>query len=125
MAITITDLSNPAAAKIFTDTDSDATSENDANSGAATVFVVDIDNTANTSAASYTKLYNAAAPTVGTTDPDIVLLAPSSTRISYVLGSPGQGTNLGTALSFATVTTGGTSGTTSPTNDVAVRIFAT
>ena len=102
------------------DSDCDATAENDVRSGAATVFYVFIDNTANT-AISYFKAWNNAAPTVGTTAPDMVLPCPASARITYWFGGEGMAT-FATALSIACVTTAGTAGTTSPTNDVTVRI---
>lgn len=122
MGVTVTPLSNPLGTKLVKDLDSDATGENDVLAGACTVYIVDIDNTAN-AAVSYTKLYDAAAPTIGTTVPDIVLRVPSSKRRSFVIGAPADGQPF-TNLSFATVTAGGTAGTTSPTSDVIVQIMA-
>lgn len=118
MAVTTTPLSNPVASALVIDTDADATSENDVRSGASTVYLVDIDNASN-SAVTYIKFYNAASPTVGTTAPDMILIAAASTRVVYSIP---QGHSFGTALSFAGLTTGGTAGTTSPTSNVTVRI---
>lgn len=120
MAVTTTPLSNPIGANIVKDADSDATSENDVRSGATTVFIVDVDNTAN-AAATYTKLYDSASPTVGTTAPDYIVKTPASVRRSFVLGL--EGCAFATGLSFASVTAGGTAGTTGPTSDVIVRIL--
>lgn len=120
MAVTTTPLSNPVGANIVLDTDSDATGENDVRSGATTIFIVDVDNTL-VGAVTYTKLYNALAPTIGTTAPDVILRTPASVRRVFVLGL--EGVNFPTGLSFASVTAAGTAGTTSPTADVTVRIL--
>ena len=84
------------------------------------LYAAELDNTA-VAAASYFKLYNAAAGgvTVGTTVPDWVIMVPASTKITLVLPS---GITFGTAISAATVTAGGTSGTTSPTGNFAVKL---
>jgi len=120
MAVTVTPTSSPLAAGIVVDTDSDATGENDVRSGATTVYIVDVDNSDN-AAATYTKLYNSASPTIGTTAPDVILMTPASVRRAHVLGL--QGVAFSTGLSFASVTAGGTAGTTSPTSNVTVRIL--
>lgn len=120
MAVTTTPLSNPVGANIVIDTVSNATAENDVRSGACTVYIVDVDNSAN-AAVSYTKLYNSASPTVGTTAPDVILMTPASARRSHVLGL--EGIALSTGLSFCTVTAGGTAGTSSPSSSVIVRIL--
>lgn len=120
MAVTSTPLSNPIGAAIIYDSDSDGTGENDVRGGATTVYQVDVDNSAN-AAASYTKLYNSASPTIGTTAPDFVLMTPASVRRVHTLGL--EGVAFGTGLSFATVTAGGTAGTTNPTSNVLVRIL--
>lgn len=122
MAVTTTPLSSPIATKLVVDTDSDATSESDVLVGSGTVYMVEVDNTGN-GAVSYLKLYDAAAPTIGTTVPDFVLKVPASASRTFVLGAPGTGIAF-TNLSFCAVTTGGTAGTTSPTNNVTVRIMA-
>jgi len=122
MAVTTTPLSNPIGAAIVTDLDSDATGENNVRGAGSTVFQVDVDNTANV-APSYTKLYNAAAPVIGTSVPDFVLMTEAAKRTVHTLGL--AGTLFGTALSFATVTVGGTAGIVSPTSDVPVRILCT
>jgi len=99
--------------------DSDATSTAVAvKASSGVLYEIQVDNSAN-AAASYLKLYNTASPTVGTTAPDMIILAPASARITLALPS---GVTFGTATSYACVTTGGTAGTTNPTSDVTVRI---
>lgn len=120
MAVTTTPLSNPVGANIVTDTTSNGTSENDVRSGATTVYMVDVDNSAN-AAVTYTKLYNSASPTVGTTAPDLIFMTPASARKVFVLDM--SGVAFSTGLSFASVTAGGTAGTTNPTSSVIVRIL--
>lgn len=120
MAITISQVSNPVGTRIITDTDSDATSEDDVLSGAATVIKVEVDNSLNGTKV-YTKLANNAAPTVGTTDPDIQIPVAAGEKATLA-PQPGSGIAFGTALSFWTTTEAGTAGTTSPANDVVVKI---
>ena len=61
-----------------------------------------------------------AGPTVGTTAPEWVFKCPASVRRIF---SCTPGSNFATNLSLACVTTGGTAGTTSPTNAVTVRLL--
>ena len=104
----------------FQDLDSDATPENNLNGGALTVYQVVIDNQLNPSLKVFTKFYNNAAPTIGTTAPDMIIKTPGGvSRTWFFL----EGIPFATALSLATVTTGGTGGVTSPTSDVTVTIF--
>lgn len=118
MAVTNTPFSNPLGANIVRDADSDGTAENDVRGGAATLYMVDVDNTAN-GAATYTKIYNNVAPTIGTTVPDVVIMTPASVR--RVVAFPG-GLAFSTAISMASTTAGGTAGTTGPTSDVIVLL---
>ena len=120
MAVTTTAMSSGLAANIVRDADCNATSEDNVRSGAATVYAVDIDNTAN-AAISYIKFYDSAAPTVGTTAPVMILPAPASTRQIFLMPQ-GLASIFATALSFAGLTAGGTAGTTGPTSDVIVLV---
>ena len=89
------------------------------------VYSVLIDNSANTGAASYVKLYNLASGSVvvGTTVPDEVIYVPASAVLTqfFFTGSL-AGKTFGTALSAACVTAGGTAGVTSPLSSVKVSI---
>ena len=117
MAVTKQDMDLTSGLSVIRDTDSDATSEANVNSGAAVLYLVYVDNTANASAASFLKLYNATAPTIGTTAPDFVFRVPGGATLNMAIP---EGVSLGTGLSFATVTAGGTGGITGPTSDVSV-----
>ena len=72
----------------------------------------------NSDNAAYLKIYNSAAPTVGSDSPDLVFPVPISQRRSLVIP---EGYDF-SSLSFACVITGGTAGSTSPTNPVPVRL---
>ena len=85
----------------------------------AVLYELELDNTANAAAASYTKLYNTGTVTVGVTIPDAVYLIPAATKITIVMPS---GTTFGTALSVCTTTAGGTAGSTGPTSAVIVKL---
>lgn len=122
MATSVQTMTLGSGLKIIRDSDADGTSEANVTGGAVTIYLIEIDNTANASTRVYLKLYNAAAPTIGTTAPDIVIPCPGGTITRAALASA-SGISFGTALSFACVTNGGgTAGTTAPTNDVAVAI---
>ena len=110
------------AANLFTDT-VNANASVAMTTASTIIYIIDIDNTANNAAASYVKLYNTAgAVTVGTTVPDVVLMMPAGLRRELVIA---EGYTLATGVAIATVTVGGTTGTTSPTNSVIVRIAYT
>jgi hypothetical protein len=121
MAVTTLTLS-ALATSMFTDTVNAATAIA-VKATAATVYNVEIDNTAN-AAITYVKLYNAAAAgvVVGTTVPDAVIMAPLSTKISFPIP---LGWSFPTAVSVASVTAGGTAGTTPPSSAVVVKIAFT
>jgi hypothetical protein len=91
----------------------------------AIVYSVFVDNSGNGGAAAYVKLWNTASGsvTVGTTPPDEVIYVPSGATIEQLLFTKSAiGKTFGTALTAACVTTGGTAGTTPPTNPVIVTI---
>jgi|TARA_R100000093_G_C1916357_1_gene64401 hypothetical protein len=87
------------------------------------IYVVELDNTAN-SADSFAKFYNLAAgsTTVGSDAPDMVLKAPATKKVTYHFS---QGVTLDTAVSLACVTLAGTAGNSSPTSNVTIKIIYT
>ncbi len=91
----------------------------------ATVFGIKVDNSSNT-VASYLKLWNllATSVTVGTTDPDEIVMIPPGSKLFVILNGV-TGKVFGTALTVACVTTGGTGGTTPPGNRVQCEIALT
>lgn len=87
-------------------------------------YAVEIDNSQNT-AATYFKAYNvASAPSVGTTTPDLVVKVPAGQTRRHILNG-GLGETWGTGLFVCGVTTGGTAGSTAPTNTVKAKIWRT
>lgn len=106
----------------FKDVLANATAELDLSGGASVAaFVVSVDNSQN-NVAVYLKIYNATAPTVGTTAPEWVFKCPAGAKRTQAFGTRATGRTLATGLSFAVVTAGGTAGTTGPTNPVGVQI---
>lgn len=120
MAVTSTSLPTNLSASIIQDNDSNATSEDNVRNGATTVYMVDVDNSAN-AAVTYVKLYDATGPTVGTTAPDMILKVTASARKIFVFDMAGIAFTTG--LSFASLTAGGTAGVTGPTSDTIVKIL--
>lgn len=102
---------------VVRDADADATLEADAGPGGITLYELQIDNSANTAAASFVKIWNALTATVGTTAPDLIFRVPAAATLKLAIP---EGLALGTGFSFACVTAGGTAGTTGPTSDVSL-----
>lgn len=119
MAVLKQNMDLEASLTLVRDTDADATSEADMNGGAAVLWLVSVNNTATLVQPVYFKLWDATAPTVGTTVPDIVIPCPAATTVTMAIV---EGLSFATGISSACVTTGGTGGTTSPTNDVVTAI---
>lgn len=83
-----------------------------------TLYLLDVDNTANGSAV-FVKFWDNAAPVVGTTAADYVYKVPASVRRQWVIT---QGVAFAVAISFACVTGAAEANTTSPGNPVIVRL---
>lgn len=99
-----------------------AAADSNVGPGAATVYLIQIDNSGNPNQKVYLKMWDNVAPTVGTTAPNKIIPVPGGSiqKVGCIEGIP-----FTTALSFACVTTGGTGGTTAPTNPVIVAISIT
>ena len=122
MAFSVSSQSNPYVDKIITATTALAAGDKDIFSGAgANCFIADMNNSNNAQHASYLKLYDGANPTIGTTEPDLLLKAPKATRQTVTIS---DGISLGAALSFNLTKNPATSDQTNATNSVAVRIMA-
>lgn len=124
MSITQINVGSPTNEFIFTDT-AMGNSADGVKSSSAVLYSVKIDNSANSGAACYVKLYNvlSGSVVVGTTAPDEVIYVPGGaivTRNYWTSAAPGV--TFGTALSAACVTTGGTAGNTAPSESVVVSI---
>lgn len=119
MAVSSISLAAITSSKIWSDTaQSNAIVVVQASS--TVVHSIEIDNTVNAAQAVYVKIFNSAgSPTLGTTAPDEIIYAPANVKFSHVI--PG-GKTFGTGLQVATVTAGGTAGTTAPGTAVPVKI---
>src|SRR3990167_6259488 len=106
-----------SGAVLLTDTDVVGTAVV-AKATSAVLYELELDNTAN-GAATYFKIWNTGSVTVGTTVPDWVVMVPASVSRTIVIPS---GLTFGTALSYAATTAGGTTGSTGPTSDFAVKL---
>ncbi len=116
--VTLADL----AATLFVDTVS-ANAAVVVKGSSGIIYMIQIDNSANAGEAEFVKLYNSSgAVTVGTTEPDVVLIAPAAAVFELVIPS---GLTLGTGIQVATTQAAGTGGTTSPSASLIVRIAYT
>lgn len=119
MAVTITPLALNGTIKIIRDAVANATAENNVTDGSATIFAITADSLAG-GTTNFLKLYNSAtAVTVGTTDPDVILMLPGSVTRSFIFRNS---LSFSTGLSFACVTAGGTAGVGNPVTSVIVNI---
>lgn len=118
MTVSVSTQVSPVGTKLIKDTDAGATASTDVTGTSGSIFMIDVDNTANVADAAYLKIYDAASPTVGTTVPDFVLKVPANQRRAMV--AP-DGLDF-SALSYAVVTAGGTSGTTAPSSTVTLSM---
>lgn len=84
------------------------------------LYAAEIDNTGNASEV-FVKFFNAASPTLGSSAPDEQVAVPALTKILHVFNG-GDGLSFPTGCWVGCVTTGGTAGTTSPTNSVKADI---
>ena len=96
-------LGTPIATDVIEDTSATSTAQNNVTGAAAVFFGILIDNTANSAA-------------------DFVFACPASVSRQYTMAG---GVALGTAISYACTTAGGTAGTTSPSSAVVIRILVT
>ena len=108
--ITITD-------QLLFDTDVDETAETDYFAGSAVLYSIRIENSG---ALAWVKLYDNAAPTVGTTHPDYILQADATTNLTWTIVD-------GFAMSYtsgAATNSAGTAGTTTPAGPVKMYAVA-
>lgn len=124
MAQSVTTLPTAIGTNIAEDTANDATGHLNIDAGGdPTINAVEIDNSANNHSV-YMKMYDNAAPTVGTTAPEMLLLCLAGAVVKYHWPD-GLAGIFATALSYATVKEAGTGGTSSPDSSVPVRVLYT
>ncbi len=120
MSLSVSTQVSPVGSKLIRETSAGATPNNDVTGAAGTLYTVEVDNTGNPADPAYLKIYDSAAPVVGTTAPSLIFHVPVNVRRSFVMP---QGWAF-SHLSFACVTAAGTAGATAPTNPVAVDMVA-
>jgi len=113
----VTPQASPLASRLISISPSNAEPCNNVTGTTGLLYMIDIDNTGNPVTALYVKCYDNASPTVGTTPPDWIFKIDAGVRRQYLIP---EGISFGIALSVATVTTPGTSGTVAPTSTVNV-----
>lgn len=120
MAASQVSLGYASGTKVYSETDL-AEVKSGVADAAGTIDMIQVDNRANTGAATFLKLWDAASGsvTVGTTAPDWIFKIAAGANPTIAI--PG-GMAFGTALTAACLTAGGTAGTTGPTSDVPVKI---
>lgn len=126
MALTSTvAFSSQVTSVLVQQTDATATMDQDVTGGAnLTLTTIEIDaktNSLPTQETAFVKFYDASGDTVGTTAPAMVLPVKGGDRVVYQISGGGYAWPV--SINMACVTDGGgTAGTTSPTQDVIVRL---
>ena len=121
MTLSVSTQASPVGSKLVVDTDVDETAKTSVTGAAGTIYMIDVDNEDNSDNAAYLKIYDNAAPTIGTSSPDMIFRVPVNQKRSFVIPD-GLDFN---DLSFCCVVSGGTAGTTGPTNAVTVKMVTT
>ena len=117
-----TSFANPLGTILVTQTASSATADTNVTGTTSVLNVLEVTNGSN--ATSYTKIWDALSPQVGTEAP--VVSFPVAAGATRTLNLMGAGWTATTGISMATVTSGATSGSTSPTGgDVKVSLICT
>ena len=133
MAVTVTPQINDVAATLITSTSVNATLEQDITGGSCILHAVRL--TASTSDDVFFKIWNGdgSAVVVGTTAPDMILIAPGNDTVTYTFtdtATAGGGIAL-TGMSIAAVHNSGvadgpgTEGTTNPTGAFSIYAVTT
>lgn len=120
MTLSVSTQVSPVGSKLIHETAAGATPNSDVTGAPGTLYMVEVDNTGNVATAAYLKIYNSAAPVVGTTAPDFIFPVAAATRRALAIP---QGWAF-TALSFACLVSPGTAGTTPPAVAVPVWLVA-
>jgi len=120
MTLSVSTQVNPIGTSLIIQDDANATPDNNITGVPATLYMIDIDNTANGAQASYVKLFNAAAAVVGTDAPDWIIMMPAGTRRAVAIP---EGVVFSVGLSMACVREAATTGTTDPALAVVVRML--
>ena len=114
--LTSTGQASPLATKIFKIATANNTANANFTGSTGTLFMIQIDNTANSSA-SFVKLVDATSATVGTTAPSLCFMVPASQQRSFLMP---KGIAFSAGFTLFCTTSAGTAGTTSPSSAVNV-----
>lgn len=117
--LSTTPFAGPFTTQLIKQSVTNASPNADVRGGASTVYLLRVDNSANASQDVYLLMYDNAAPTVGTTPPDVIIVVEGGSVLETVWLT---GITFEVALSFACTTAGGLGGTSSPTNPVITEI---
>ena len=117
MAVTVTNQTNPLGSKLVQDTTANGTAVDNTTGADGVLYMVEIDNTAN-SGIVYFKMADTDDATAGTTTAGLVLLCNASTKMSYVFPT---GITFSTGFSHWCVTSATESSVANPSSAVVVR----
>jgi len=119
--VTVSTQVNPIGTKLVQDADTDNDAASDTTGASGKLYMVEIDNTANSSIV-YFKMANTDDATAGTTAAHLVLMVPASTKMSYVFPT---GITFSTGFSHWCVEEAAESNASSPGATVVARYVTT
>tara|TARA_Y100000114_G_scaffold131389_1_gene129574 strand:+ start:1650 stop:2030 length:381 start_codon:yes stop_codon:yes gene_type:complete len=125
MAATKTDAITALGGILVVDFDADTSvASNVTGNTSGTLFLVDVDNTANTSTSAYVKIKDASSAnqnSAGTLVPHFMFVAPPGAKVSYAMP---DGQPYSSGLSVWCTTSNAAQNTSDPSNAVVVRLVA-
>ena len=118
MAVTVSTQVNPVATKLVVDAGANSTAADNTTGGAGTLYMVEIDNSADSATIVYFKMVDAATTTPGTTVASMVLMVPASVKLTYAFPT---GIAFSTGFSHWCVKEAAVAGATNPDTGVVAR----
>ena len=119
MAVTTTTLADPIGAKVIIDTDADTTVEQALSSG-ATIYQIQINNTANTTTSVTVKIADVNSNASTSSAITHQFSCPAGDKVSFILNT---GIVLSSGLAFWCTTGVSSTDTTAPVGEVEVRFL--
>lgn len=120
MAFVKNPVAGALAANIVEDVSTNGTSQDNCLPGAGTIFLIRIDNSANSAETVYLKIYDATSCTVGTDRPAAIFSCPASSTRQYSIP---DGIVLAAGLTYAMVKTAGLQGASSDNPSGTVKLY--
>lgn len=118
MSLSVTQIATPLGSKLVQETAAGVSPKNNVTGASGAIYMIEYDNSAN-AATAFLKLYDHAAPTVGTTAASLVIPIAASARRAIAMP---EGLPFSVGISFAVTALADQGNTGAPTGNVIVRL---